>query len=191
MTLRRCSWVNVNSPISISYHDNEWGIPVMDENKLFEMLILEGAQAGLSWQTILNRRGEYRKLFKQFVPVDVANMSDEELEELLCTGRIIRNRRKIFSARKNAKIFLEIQKEFGSFYSYVWNFVKGKQIVRRNACAADVPTNSRESHSLSKDLIKRGMSFIGPTIAYSYMQSIGLIDDHVDYCFKRASKMEQ
>jgi len=166
------------------YHDTEWGVPVHDDVHLFEMLILEGAQAGLSWETVLKKRGEYRKVFHGFDPVKVAAMSDAELESLLQNEGIIRNRLKVYVARQNAEAFLKIQKEFGSFDKYLWSFVKGKTIVNRPKTFADVQVTSPESDALSKDLKKRGMNFVGSTIMYSFMQAVGLVDDHFVDCIR-------
>lgn len=165
------------------YHDKEWGIPVYDDRHLFEMLILEGAQAGLSWETILKRRKEYRKAFYHFDPVKVAKMTDEELNNLLGNQGIIRNRLKIYAARQNALVFLQIQKEFGSFSKYVWNFVDGKPIVTRRKSLKELPVSTLISDALSKDLKKRGMTFVGSTIMYSFMQAVGLVNDHLADCW--------
>ena len=181
--MQRCGWVGINKPWYESYHDNEWGVPVYDDNKLFEMLILEGAQAGLSWETILKRRNGYREAFKQFDPQLVAEMQDTELESLLGNPNIIRNRLKVYSARKNAKIFLDIQKEFGSFNSYLWSFVDNTPQINSPKSIKELRTSSPESDALSKDLKKRGMSFVGSTIIYAYMQAVGLVNDHVQGCF--------
>lgn len=182
--LIRCDWVGTGKPFYEDYHDTEWGIPVHDDQKHFEMLLLEGAQAGLSWETILKRREGYRKAFKGFDPNKVAAMTDSELEILLSNPEIIRNRLKIFSARKNAIVFLAIQKEFGSFNQYVWRFVGGEPIINCPKMHKDIPTTSTESDALSKDLKKRGMSFVGSTIMYAYLQATGLINDHVMDCFR-------
>jgi DNA-3-methyladenine glycosylase I len=184
----RCGWVGKNKPYYEEYHDTEWGIPVHDDRKHFEMLILEGAQAGLSWETILKRREGYRTAFKQFDPKKVALMTDQELEALLQNPGIIRNRLKVFSARKNAVAFLEIQKEFGSFDAYVWRFVGGKPLVNRPVSLKDIATTSKESDALSKDLKKRGMTFVGSTIIYAHMQATGLVDDHIISCFRCQEK---
>jgi DNA-3-methyladenine glycosylase I len=184
MTKKRCPWVGIGKPHYEHYHDTEWGVPVHDDRKHFEMLILEGAQAGLSWETILKRRDGYRKVFKAFIPQKVARMTDSELEALLLDSGIIRNRLKVFSARKNAVAFLAIQKEFGSFNGYVWRFVEGQPKVNVRQSLRDVPTHTAESDALSKDLKKRGMSFVGSTIVYAYMQAIGMVNDHVADCFR-------
>ncbi len=180
----RCAWCPNDKPDYIDYHDNEWGVPVHNDQKHFEMITLEGAQAGLSWYTILKRRENYRKAFKNFDPQKVASMTDSALESLLEDTGIIRNRLKIWSVRKNAIAFLAIQKEFGSFNSYVWRFVNGKTIVNSPKTLKDIPTRTVESDRLSKDLKKRGMSFVGSTIIYAYMQAIGMINDHMKGCFK-------
>ena len=182
----RCGWVPLDKPDYVAYHDNEWGVPVHDDRHLFEMLILEGAQAGLSWYTILQRRDGYRAAFKNFEPAKVARMTDGQLERILATGNVIRNRLKVFSARQNARAVLAIQKELGSFDAYLWQFVGGKPLVRRPKSKRDVPTRTAESDALSKDLKKRGMSFVGSTIIYAYMQAVGLVNDHSADCFKAA-----
>jgi DNA-3-methyladenine glycosylase I len=183
MEKKRCTWAPLDKPDYLSYHDNEWGMPVHEDNKHFEMLILEGAQAGLSWYTILKRRDGYRAAFKQFDPAEVADMTDQELENLLINENIIRNRLKVFSCRKNAKAFLAIQKEFGTFNKYVWQFVGGEPIVRNPKSMSEVAATSKESDNLSKDLKKRGMTFVGSTIIYAYMQAVGMINDHMADCF--------
>ncbi|MBI1275171.1 DNA-3-methyladenine glycosylase I [bacterium] len=184
MTKTRCAWLPQGKEDYAHYHDTEWGVPVHDDRVLFEMLILEGAQAGLSWYTILKRREGYRAAFKGFDVAKVAAMTDAELEEVLATGDIIRNRLKVFSTRKNARVFLEIQQEFGSFDAYLWRFVSGKTKVNRPQSMKEVPTRTAESDAISKDLKKRGMSFVGSTIIYAYMQAIGMVDDHMAGCFK-------
>ncbi len=166
------------------YHDKEWGIPVHDDRQLFEMLILEGAQAGLSWETILKKREGYRKAFFDFDPNKVARMTDLQLTELQKNTSIIRNRLKINSARKNARVFLDIQKEFGSFDCYVWAFVGGKPIVGKWKSFSKVPCTSKESDELSRDLKKRGMVFVGSKIIYSFMQAVGLVNDHTTNCWR-------
>ena len=183
-TIIRCGWVGTGKPHYEKYHDEEWGVAVHDDHKHFEMLILEGAQAGLSWETILKRREGYRKSFKNFDPNKVANMSDDELFALMQNPEIIRNRLKIFSARINAKIFLEIQKEFTSFDNYVWNFVGGKPIVNHWQTLQELPATSKESDALSKNLKKRGMKFVGSTIIYAHMQAVGMVRDHLVSCWK-------
>ena len=183
----RCGWVGVNKPHYEQYHDTEWGVPVHDDTKHFEMLILEGAQAGLSWETILKRRDAYRQAFKQFDPDAVAQMTDAELEGLLRDSHIIRNRLKVFSTRKNAHVFIAIQQEFGSFDNYVWRFVNNISKKNRPKTLQEVPASTSESDALSKDLKKRGMSFVGSTIMYAYMQAIGMVNDHVVDCFRCSS----
>jgi DNA-3-methyladenine glycosylase I len=182
--IKRCAWADKVKPFYQDYHDNEWGIAVHDDKHLFEMLILEGAQAGLSWETILKRREGYRNAFKGFDPLAVAAMTDEELEACLTDVGIIRNRLKVYSARKNSQVFLAIQREFGTFSAYLWSFVNGKPIVSRHKSMAEVPVTTPESDALSKDLKKRGMSFVGSTIIYAYMQAVGLVDDHTFDCFR-------
>ena len=164
------------------YHDHEWGIPVHDDQHLFEMLILEGAQAGLSWELILSKREGYRRAFHHFDPVKVANMTDQELERLTHNPSIVRNRLKIFSVRQNAQVFLKIQEEFGSFDQYIWQFVEGKPLVGHWKTFQDVPCSSELSDQISKDLKKRGMSFVGTKIIYSFMQAVGLVNDHLTTC---------
>jgi DNA-3-methyladenine glycosylase I len=180
--VKRCGWVGVGKAYYEVYHDEEWGVPVYDDVKLFEMLILEGAQAGLSWETILKKRDGYRKAFKNFDYKLVVEMKDAELEALLSDPSIIRNKLKVFSVRTNALIFMQIQKEFGSFSNYLWSFVNGKPIVSSKATLAELPTTSPESDALSKDLKKRGMKFVGSTIIYSFMQAVGVVDDHLTDC---------
>ena len=177
--MKRCFGDKPGQEFYADYHDKEWGVPVHEDNRLFEMLILEGAQAGLSWETILKRREGYRKAFHQFDPSKVAAMSDQELEGLRQDEGIIRNRLKIYAARQNAKVFLQIQQEFGSFDCYLWAFVGGEPIVsRRDYFIATSPI----SDALSKDLKKRGMTFVGSTIIYAYMQAVGLVNDHLAGC---------
>ncbi len=180
----RCRWVPTDKPDYVAYHDTEWGVPVHDDRLWFEMLILEGAQAGLSWYTILKRRDGYRAAFKNFEPARVARMTDAELESVLATGNIVRNRLKVWSARANAKAFLAIQKDFGSFDAYAWPFVGGRPQIRRPKGASDVRAESPESNAMSKELRTRGMSFVGSTIIYAFMQATGLVNDHMAGCFK-------
>ncbi len=181
---KRCFGGQAGKEFYTEYHDNEWGIPVHDDRHLFEMLILEGAQAGLSWETILKRRKAYRKAFHNFDPSKVASMRDSDLEALRQNPNIIRNRLKIYAARQNAVVFLSIQKEFGSFNRYVWGFVQGKPIVNHWKQFKDVPPFTLESTALSKDLKKRGMTFVGPTIIYAFMQAVGLVNDHFIGCWR-------
>ena len=166
------------------YHDQEWGISVHNDQHLFEMLILEGAQAGLSWETILKRRQGYRNAFHNFDVIKVAEMSDDQLEALRHDESIIRNRLKIYSTRQNAQVFIAIQKEFGSFDTYLWNFVNHTPIINAWQSMSNVPVSSKESDALSKDLKKRGMKFVGSTIMYAYMQAVGLVNDHVVDCWR-------
>lgn len=181
---KRCDWVPEGKDDYIIYHDNEWGVPVHDDQLLFEMLILEGAQAGLSWYTILKRRDGYRKAFNNFDPVKCSNMTDTELKEILKTANIIRNRLKVFSVRKNAQAFLAIQQEFGTFDKYLWQFVGNQPKVNKPKTLKEVPYSIIEAKTLSKDLKKRGMGFVGEGIIYAYMQAVGMVNDHMESCFK-------
>jgi DNA-3-methyladenine glycosylase I len=180
---KRCFGGQPGKEFYAHYHDNEWGIPVHDDQHLFEMLVLEGAQAGLSWETILKRREGYRKAFYHFDLFKVASMSNDQLDALIQNEQIIRNRLKIYSTRQNAQVFLKIQQEWGSFDRYVWSFVDGKPIVNHQKLFADVPVSTVESDALSKDLKKRGMKFVGSTIMYAYMQAVGLVNDHLVDCW--------
>ncbi|MCF7852191.1 MAG: DNA-3-methyladenine glycosylase I [Simkaniaceae bacterium] len=164
------------------YHDQEWGVPVHDDRHLFEMLCLEGAQAGLSWETVLKRREGYRRLFHQFKLEIVARMTDSELEEVLKDPAVIRNRRKVFSVRENARVALKIQEEFGSFDTYLWGFVNHKPIVNHFKTMGEVPSHSEGSDQLSRDLKRRGMVFVGATIIYAFMQAVGMVNDHLITC---------
>ena len=179
----RCGWCK-GKDFYEKYHDEEWGVPVRDDRTHFEFLILEGAQAGLSWETILKKRDGYRKAFKNFDPNAVAAMTDDELEALLLNPDIIRNRLKVFAARKNALAFLKIQEEFGSFDAYVWRFVDGKPKQNRWKSLSEIPASTPESDALAKDLKKRGMTFVGTTIIYAHMQATGLVNDHLEDCFR-------
>lgn len=171
----------------IRYHDEEWGVPVHDDRVLFEFLILEGAQAGLSWSTILKKREAYREALAEFDPVKVARFTDTRLEKLMANPGIVRNRLKIAATVQNAKAFLAVQKEFGTFDAYLWSFVCGKPIVCARRSMKDVPAKTPESDALSKDLKKRGFNFVGSTICYAFMQAVGMVDDHVADCFRRRS----
>jgi DNA-3-methyladenine glycosylase I len=182
---KRCFGGGAGKEFYAEYHDEEWGVPVHDDRHLFEMLILEGAQAGLSWETILKRREGYRRAFHGFNPAKVAGMSDRELEELRHNPEIIRNRLKIYAARQNAQVFLRIQKEFGSFDRYVWGFVNGKPIVGHRRSLKEIPAVTAESDALSKDLKKRGMTFVGSTIIYAFMQAVGMVNDHILSCWRK------
>ena len=183
----RCGWVG-GRPHFIRYHDREWGVPVHSDRKHFEMLLLEGAQAGLTWETILLRRDGYRRAFAAFDPKKVARFTAKKKALLLKNSGIIRNRLKIDSAVTNAQTFLSVQEEFGSFDRYVWQFVGGTQKVTRRRTMAEVPATTPESDALSKDLQKRGFRFVGSTIVYAYMQAVGLVNDHTTDCFMRARR---
>lgn len=186
-TKRRCAWGD-SSDIYRKYHDEEWGVPVYDDRKLFEFLVLESAQAGLSWITILKRREGYRKAFANFDPKIVATFDDKKVEELMQDTGIIRNRKKIESTIKNAKAFLKIQNEFGSFSNYIWAFVGGKPIVNHFSESSEMPAQTDLSVKISKELKKRGFSFLGPVVIYSHMQATGMVNDHFTYCFRHNSK---
>jgi DNA-3-methyladenine glycosylase I len=179
----RCFGDSPGKKFYADYHDQEWGIPSHDDRHLFEMLILEGAQAGLNWETILKRRHGYQIAFHNFDPLKVASMNDSELEALLLNKEIIRHRLKIFGTRQNAQVFLKIQKEFGSFDNYVWSFVKNKTIKNHWQQMKDIPAKTKESEALSKDLKKRGMTFVGDKIIYAYMQAVGIVNDHIVGCW--------
>ena len=179
----RCSWCG-DDPLYVVYHDTEWGVPVHDDRKMFEMLLLETFQAGLSWITVLKKRERFRVRFKQFDPVQVAQMTDRELQELLSDKGIIRNRQKIFAARKNAQAFLETAQEFGSFCSYLWTFVGHRPIVNRWSEINELPSRSALSEFISKDLKRRGFQFVGPTVVYAHLQAAGLVNDHLISCFR-------
>ena len=183
---QRCFANKSNQKLYAEYHDTEWGVPQYDDIKLFEMLILEGAQAGLNWETILKRRMGYRKAFHSFDVEKVAGMSDIELEAQLKNPAIIRNRLKVYSTRRNALVFINIQKEFGSFGNYVWGFVDGQPVVNNWLSLQDIPVQIDISDALSKDLKKKGMSFVGSKIMYAYMQAVGMVNDHV--CFLRTAR---
>jgi DNA-3-methyladenine glycosylase I len=178
---RRCAWAT--TPLGIAYHDAEWGVPVHDDRVLFEFLILEGAQAGLSWETILKKRENYRKAFAGFNVVKVSRFKRQKIQKLLKDPGIVRNRLKIESTVTNAKAFLAVQREFGSFDAYVWRFVDGKPRVNRGS---KVPAKTPQSDALSKDLLKRGFKFVGSTICYAFMQAVGMVDDHTAGCFRRS-----
>ena len=180
----RCKWAEGVSLDYIEYHDKEWGVPVRDDRTQFEFLILEGAQAGLSWSTILNKRAGYRRLFAEFDPEKVARFTKKRIEKLLTDPAIVRNRLKVESAVRNAKAFLEVQNEFGTFSDYIWDFVGGEPIQNRHKKDSDVPATSSESDALSKDLKKRGFKFVGSTIVYAHMQATGMVNDHVTSCFR-------
>ena len=180
---KRCGWCGDN-PLYVDYHDNEWGVPVVDERLLFEFLCLEGQQAGLSWITVLKKRDHYRKCFKNFDPLKLARISDNTIEKLLTDTGLIRNRLKLYSIKKNAVAFLQVQKEFGTFSEYLWSFVGGKTIDGKRKNSHAVPANTPESDSMAKDLKKRGFKFVGTTICYAYMQAAGLVNDHTQDCYR-------
>ena len=181
-SLIRCGWA-LTEP-ELTYHDTEWGVPSHDDRHLFEMLILEGAQAGLSWRTILLKRDHYRKVFANFDAARVARFTDRKLEKLLEDPGIVRNRLKVFAARTNARVFLEMVEAYGSFSGWLWDWVDGKPIVNRPASYRDNPAKTELSDRISKDLKKRGMTFVGSTIIYAYLQSVGVVDDHAADCFR-------
>ena len=181
----RCSWAEGVNLDYIAYHDKEWGVPVKDDRTQFEFLVLEGAQAGLSWSTILNKRDGYRKNFADFDPQKVARFTKRRVEKILGDPSVVRNRLKVESAVSNAKAFLDVQQEFGSFSKYIWGFVDGTPRQNRFRRMSDVPATSAESDALSKDLKKRGFRFVGSTIMYAHMQATGLVNDHVNSCFRQ------
>jgi DNA-3-methyladenine glycosylase I len=181
-TRTRCGWAS--TPLSIAYHDKEWGVPVHDDHVLFEFITLEGAQAGLSWETILKKRDAYREAFAEFDPAKVARFTPARIERLLKDPGIVRNRLKVESAVTNAKAFLAVQREFGSFDAYVWKFAHGAPRVNRRPALKDLPVRTAESDALSRDLSKRGFRFVGSTICYAFMQAVGLVDDHSVDCFR-------
>ncbi|MCG8415067.1 MAG: DNA-3-methyladenine glycosylase I [Pseudomonadales bacterium] len=179
----RCWWVG-EDPDYIAYHDKEWGVPVHDDRLLFEFICLEGQQAGLSWITILKKRDHYRKCFKNFDVDKVARLTDKTIEKLLLDTGLVRNRLKLYSVRSNAVAFKAVQKEFGSFDSYIWGFVGGKPLDGKRKTAKDVPATTEISDAMSKDLKKRGFKFVGSTICYAFMQAAGLVNDHTGNCFR-------
>jgi DNA-3-methyladenine glycosylase I len=181
----RCGWAQ--TPLSIAYHDAEWGSPVHDDRTLFEFLVLEGAQAGLSWETILRKRDAYRRAFSGFDPAKVARFGQDRMARLLTNPGIVRNRLKIASAVTNARLFLDVQREFGTFDTYLWCFVGGAPRVNRWKSLRDVPPRTPESDALSRDLSKRGFKFVGSTICYAFMQAVGMVDDHTVDCFRKRS----
>src|SRR6266446_6369882 len=180
----RCGWAS--GELYVRYHDEEWGVPVHDDRTLFEFLILEGAQAGLSWSTILNKRANYRRAFDNFDALKVARYDSRKIKKLLANPGIVRNRLKIAASIQNAKAFLAVQKEFGSFDNYIWGFVGGRPIQHHRASRSGVPAQTRESEAMSKDLLKRGFKFVGPTICYAFMQAVGMVNDHALDCFRNA-----
>ena len=190
MTLQRCPWLNLDKPDYVAYHDREWGVPVHDDRKHFEFLTLESAQAGLSWYTVLRKRANYRQAFAEFDPAKVSRFNAAKIEQMLQDPGLIRNRRKISAAVENARHFLAVQDEFGSFSTYIWRFVGGEPIVNEFRTLADLPATSRESDALSKDLKSRGFKFIGSTVIYAHMQATGMVNDHVLDCFRRSQILD-
>jgi DNA-3-methyladenine glycosylase I len=180
--MKRCEWAKTE--LSIAYHDNEWGVPVHDDRLLFEFLILEGAQAGLSWETILKKRDSYRLAFDNFDAREVAKYNNHKINELLSDPGIVRNKLKIAAAIQNARLFLDVQKEFGSFDAYIWRFVDGRPIKNNWQNQKEVPAKTIISDTVSKDLLKRGFKFVGSTICYAFMQATGMVNDHATYCFR-------
>lgn len=185
MSVSRCSWCGTD-PLYVSYHDNEWGKVVHDDRILFEFLTLEWAQAGLSWITVLRKRENYRSHFHNWDIEKITNMSDEELEKILLDPGVVRNRLKIYSVRKNAVSVLQIQKEFGSLDNYLWSFIDHQVIINHPKIMSDFIAESDISQKISKDLKKRGLSFVGSTIIYAFMQAVGMVDDHIDTCFQKS-----
>ena len=190
MTINRCGWANPANPLYLHYHDHDWGVPCHDETTLFEMLNLEGAQAGLSWETILNKRENYRAAFDQWDAKKIAKYGDKKVAELLANPGIVRNKLKIAATIANAQAYLGLCDEVGGLDPYLWGFVGGKTIVNHIASYKDAPPKTELSERISKDLAKRGFKFIGPTIIYAYMQSIGMVDDHIATCFKRTNTVK-
>jgi DNA-3-methyladenine glycosylase I len=182
----RCGWAG-DDPLMISYHDEEWGVPVHDDRKLFEFLVLEGAQAGLSWRTVLRKRENYRRAFHGFDPERVARYGRSDVTRLLSDPGIIRNRAKVESAISNGRLVLDVRAEFGSFDAYLWRFPGGKPIVNRFRTLSELPSTSAESVAMSRDLATRGFRFVGPTICYAFMQAVGMVNDHLAHCFRHAA----
>ncbi len=182
LSLTRCAWAE--TPLGIAYHDTEWGVPLHDDQRLFEFLILEGAQAGLSWELILQKRESYREAFDGFDPVKVAEYGAEKSAELLANPGIVRNRLKVAAAIGNAKAFLEAQREFGSFDAYIWGFVGGSPVRNARSSMSEVPSSTSESETMSRELRRRGFRFVGPTICYAFMQATGMVNDHTVDCFR-------
>lgn len=183
--IKRCGWCG-DDPLYVRYHDEEWGVPVHEEQKMFEMLLLETFQAGLSWITVLRKRENFRKNFARFSPEKVAAMTDEELERILLNKGIIRNRLKVYAARSNARAFLEVGEKEGSFCTYLWNFVDGRPIVNQRGAMAEMPATTDLSVRISKDMKKRGFKFVGSTVIYAHLQAAGLVNDHLVDCFRHA-----
>ena len=184
MTKPRCGWCDTGSPEYVAYHDEQWGVPVHDDRMLFEMLCLECMQAGLSWHTILKKRANFSRAFDGFDPVRVAAYGPAKIEQLLQDEGIVRNRRKVEAIIHNARVLLDIAGEFGSFDAYLWGYVEDRQICNRFAASHDIPARTELSESISKDLRKRGMSFVGPVVVYAFMQAVGLVNDHETGCFR-------
>jgi len=187
---KRCTWAGTD-PLYVAYHDQEWGVPVHDDRALFELLILEGAQAGLSWITVLRKRAEYRSAFDNFDAAAIARYGETKTASLLSNAGIVRNRLKVQAAVTNAQAFLRVKEEFGSFDKYLWTFVKGVQIPNKRRTMADVPARTKESDALSKDLIKRDFKFVGTTICYAFMQASGMVNDHLVTCFRHRQVTQQ
>ncbi|MHA2064098.1 MAG: DNA-3-methyladenine glycosylase I [Candidatus Thorarchaeota archaeon] len=181
---KRCDWVPLDNPLYVKYHDEEWGVPVRDDRMLFEFLLLEGFQAGLSWLTILKKRVNYRQAFDNFDAKKIARYDEKKIQELMQNSGIVRNRRKIEAAVVNAKALLKVQKEFGSFSDYIWSFVNGKPVVNKRKGMGEIPANTELSDKISKDLKNRGFKFVGSTIIYAYMQATGMVNDHTVDCFR-------
>ena len=188
---KRCSWVNVDDPLLLEYHDREWGVPVHSDHKHFEVLVLSSAQAGLNWSLVLKKREGYRRAFDRFDPERVARYSEKQRRALLADPQIIRNRMKIEAAVRNARAFLKIQEEFGDFDSYCWRFVGGKPKLNRWKTIGQIPATSPESEAFSKDLKHRGFRFVGPTVMYAYMQASGMVNDHFVECFRYREIMRE
>ena len=184
MVKKRCGWAGVSNPLILEYHDREWGVPVHDDGKHFEFLVLEGAQAGLNWSIILNKREGYRRAFSEFDPSTVARYTEKRIQKLLLDPGIIRNRQKIEAAVRNARAVLAIQEEFGTFDAYAWRFVGGQPKVNRWRATKQIPATSTESDAFSKDLKQRGFGFVGSTIIYAHMQAVGMVNDHLVGCFR-------
>ena len=181
--IKRCTWPGAN-PLMMEYHDREWGVPEHNDRKLFEFLILEGAQAGLSWSTVLNKRENYKKAFDKFAPEKVARYKEKKIKSLLADAGIIRNKLKINASVNNAQKFIEVQKEFGSFSEYMWRFVGGMPIINKFRSLSEIPATTPESDCMSKDLKKRGFKFVGSTICYTHMQAVGMVNDHLVNCYR-------
>jgi DNA-3-methyladenine glycosylase I len=182
--INRCAWVPVTDGLYTTYHDTEWGVPVFEDNKIFEFLVLESAQAGLSWITVLRKRENYRKAFAGFDPEKVSRFDEKRVEELLADSGIIRNKAKISATINNAKLFLEVQKEFGTFSKYIWGFTDGKPIINKWTDIRSLPAKTEVAEVMAKDMKKRGFKFLGPTVLYAHMQATGMVNDHTVDCFR-------